>query len=127
VPVKGTVRYEGQPLAKASVTFLSQDAGGRDAHGSTDASGVFRLSTFDTNDGALSGSYKVIVQLPQEMDTSVTAATADEARQAMSTGQVKRKAPAVVIPPRYSQPDQTILVQQVPASGDVVFDLTKNP
>lgn len=124
VAVKGTVLYEGQPLPKASVTFLAQDPEGRDARGSTDANGVFRLSTVDANDGALPGKYKVTVQVPQEFDSPVPAATPQEAQEAM-TG-LKPKA-SIVIPPQYSQSDQTILVQEVPATGEVIFDLKKNP
>ena len=45
-PVRGTVTLDGRPLPKATVQFLAQDPGGRDALGTTDANGRFRLSTF---------------------------------------------------------------------------------
>src|SRR5688500_2528437 len=124
VPVKGTVHYEGQPLPKASVTFLTQDSSGRDAHGFTDENGVFQLTTFEPNDGALPGKYKVIVQVAPEVDTSVIATTPTEAQ---SAAPVKPKAGGIVIPPQYSQPDQTTLVQEIPATGEIVFDLKRGP
>ncbi len=127
VPVKGTIQFEGQPLAKATVTFLAQQSGGRDAHGFTDDRGVFQLSTFGTNDGALPGKYKVTVYVPQEFDTSIPAATAEEAQKAMTEGRIKPKSPAVVIPPLYSHPEQTTLTQEVPPAGEVILNLKKEP
>jgi hypothetical protein len=121
VPLRGTVRLDGRPLAGATVYFIAQDPGGRDALGSTDADGVFRLSTLQPGDGAFPGRYKVVVQ-PAAGDTGVVAATPAEAMQASGAGR-KPSRPPVSIPPRYSQPGQTILVQDVPAKGDVVFEL----
>ena len=62
VPVRGVVKVEGQPVANAAVVFVAQDPGGRDAYGSTDANGVFRLTTTNPDDGALPGKYKVVIQ-----------------------------------------------------------------
>lgn len=58
VPVKGTVTLNGNPVDGASVTFVPE-AGGRPATGTTDASGQFTLTTFETGDGAPEGKYKV--------------------------------------------------------------------
>jgi hypothetical protein len=123
VPVQGTVKLDGKPLAGASVQFIARDEGGRDATGTTDANGVFRLSTFRAGDGALPGKYKVVVQLPAPTQGGAPAATQSEAQQGQVAGQQEAKAPPIVIPPCYSQPDQTTLEQTIPASGEVVFDL----
>jgi hypothetical protein len=121
-PVRGVVKLDGMPLAGASVLFLAQDDGGRDARGGTDAEGVFRLSTFQPNDGALPGKYKVVVQLPAPTRTGGTAAPSPLAAQrAANAGSPER--PAILVPAKYSQPDQTILVQQIPAAGDVLLEL----
>ena len=122
VPLRGTVKLDGRPLANASVYFISKDSKGRDALGSTDADGVFRLSTIRPGDGAFPGTYKVTVQLAAPINAAAVAATPAEAMQASSAGR-KPKQPSVTLPPRYSQPSQTILVQEVPASGSVVFEL----
>jgi hypothetical protein len=123
VPVRGIVKLDGKPLAGASVQFIAQDEGGRDSTGSTDADGVFRLSTFQSGDGALPGKYKVVVQLPAATQGGAPAATPTEAQQGSAPGQQEAKAPPTIIPPRYSQPDQTTLEQVVPPSGEIVFDL----
>ena len=64
LPASGTVLYKGEPVADAEVVF---DSGGSSpaAAGKTDASGRFQLTTFDTNDGAVPGDYKVAVRKVQ--------------------------------------------------------------
>ena len=121
VPVKGTIKLDGKPLAGASVQFVAQDPGGRDATGSTDAEGVFRLSSYRAADGALPGKYKVVVQLPLTSQGGAAAATPTEAQQG-GTGTSGSKGLAI-LPARYSQPDQTTLEQVVPPAGEVVFEL----
>ena len=121
-PVRGTVTLDGQPLARATVQFLAQDPGGRDALGTTDADGVFRLSTFKPRDGALAGKYKVVVRSVPEANPAVVATNVQEAMRAASKRQ-KPVSPPVTIAPRYSHPGKTILEQEVPPSGDVVFAL----
>ena len=59
-PVTGVVRFDGEAVAGATVSFQA-DAGGRSASGITDAQGRYQLSTFARADGAVPGSYKVIV------------------------------------------------------------------
>ncbi|MEE2989445.1 MAG: hypothetical protein VX715_02455 [Planctomycetota bacterium] len=71
--VKGTVMYNGAPLAEATVTFHPSEANdmgaaSRASSGETDAQGVFRLTTNYVDgtsvvklDGAPSGTYSVTV------------------------------------------------------------------
>ncbi len=122
VPLRGVVKLDGRPLTGATVYFLAQEVGGRDAVGTTDAAGVFRLSTFEPGDGALPGKYKVTVHPATEAVPGFAAATPFEAMQKASAGQ-KLNRPAVVLPPRFTEPGQTVLQQEVPARGDVVFEL----
>jgi hypothetical protein len=58
VPVTGVVTYQGQPVAEANVTFQSDQRG---SFGTTDAEGRFRLQTFEPDDGALPGEYRVAI------------------------------------------------------------------
>ena len=60
VPVTGVVRCDGEAVAGATVSFQAE-AGGRSATGISDAEGRYQLSTFSRGDGAVPGSYKVIV------------------------------------------------------------------
>jgi hypothetical protein len=60
VPVRGRVLLDNTPVAGATVTLMPIE-GGHPAAGLTDASGVFRLTTFKRDDGALPGRYKILV------------------------------------------------------------------
>lgn len=59
--VSVTVKYKGQPVEGAQVTFIANGADQRNAAGTTDASGVCHLSTFGDEDGAIPGKYTVTV------------------------------------------------------------------
>ena len=60
-PVTVTVKYKGQAVEGAQVTFIASGADQRNAAGTTDASGVCNLSTFGDDDGAMPGKYIVTV------------------------------------------------------------------
>jgi hypothetical protein len=65
-PVRGQVRWNGQPLAEAQVVFhpqFSADEKFPQPIGQTDAQGNFALSTFQPNDGAPEGQYVITVEL----------------------------------------------------------------
>jgi hypothetical protein len=71
-PVSGTIKYHGQPVPKATVTFTPADAGaGRPAAGGTDENGSYRLGTASSDDGALPGKYTVSISAV-EIDLSKT-------------------------------------------------------
>jgi hypothetical protein len=123
VPVKGVVTFDGKPLAHAFVLFIHQEAGGRDASGTTDAQGAFRLSTFRPNDGALPGSYKVTVHYSDPVAVPPDLRAAEDVQAAMVKAGAGRKA-SVILPPTYSQPDRTVLKHRVPEDGDVKLELT---
>jgi hypothetical protein len=57
----GTVTYKGQPVKNVSVTFTPTQ--GQIAHGTTNDSGKFKLTTSKPGDGALPGTYKVTLSL----------------------------------------------------------------
>lgn len=61
VPVKVTVIYRGSPVAEANVQFLP-DGTGNAATGVTDSQGIARLTTFEQNDGAVPGTYRVTIR-----------------------------------------------------------------
>lgn len=63
--VSGTVTLEGKPVDGAIVTFVSSE-NKKNAVGSTNAKGEFKLSTFGPGDGALPGSYKVTISKTDE-------------------------------------------------------------
>jgi hypothetical protein len=65
-PVTGKVQLGNKPLAHASVVFHPVGESGPDVvkpRGKTDADGSFTLTTYDGNDGAPAGDYRVTVEL----------------------------------------------------------------
>ncbi len=69
VPVIGTVLRMGEPVAEATVLFEPLENTPA-ATGETDAKGQFRLSTFETGDGAVPGEYKVAIRKVQVIPSS---------------------------------------------------------
>lgn len=68
VAVVGRLVEKGKPVAHATVVFhpTSRSLLVR-PHGRTDEKGEFRLTTFEPNDGAPVGSYRVTVELWQTL------------------------------------------------------------
>jgi len=74
VPVSGTVKLDGKPLANAMVSFqptstANNPKGGIGSYGSTDADGNYSLKTADTDkSGAIVGTHRVQINLKVESD-----------------------------------------------------------
>ncbi len=62
--VTGRVTYEGKPISEGTVTFYPA-GGGRPAIGHLGSDGAFTLTTFQKDDGALLGEYKVTIEAKQ--------------------------------------------------------------
>lgn len=75
VPARGIVRYQGNPLKDAAVTFVPLDNATVSARGTTDSVGSFVLTTYSKDDGAPVGKYKVLVSvnLAKEIEPGVLA------------------------------------------------------
>ena len=97
-PVSGQILMDGKPLAYAYVVFHPQGVTGADdvrprAH--ADAKGSFRLSTYDTADGAPVGEYRITVEKykpPKESDKGL---------------------PVNLLPARYAKPDTSNLTARI--------------
>jgi len=59
-PVNGTVTYKGQPVKKATISFVPTAEGGRGASGEV-TDGKYTLMTQSPGDGAFPGQYKVLI------------------------------------------------------------------
>ena len=63
--VRGTVTYKGKPVPNGTVTFIP--ASGHHATGDIRPDGSYTLTSFRPGDGAIPGTYKVIVVAMQDM------------------------------------------------------------
>ena len=123
-PVQGVVTLDGEPVAGATVSFLPDGEGGRPATGFTAADGTFRLTTYQTDDGALAGDYRVLVQKGEaakdETEAEQSALERAKAKYEEKAVQRKRK-PS--LPSRYAGFKTTPLRCTVPVTGTVELEL----
>src|SRR5205807_651437 len=61
VQVRGTVRYRGQPLPNALVTFMPETPEALPASGLTDVEGHYQLGTRSVRDGVHVGKHRVTI------------------------------------------------------------------
>ena len=62
-PVSGTITYNGKPVAKGKIALLPRDPAGQQAT-SQIIGGKYSLTSFALDDGAISGSYDVVLVSP---------------------------------------------------------------
>ena len=67
-PVSGTVYLNEKPLANATVIFTPKENNIRVGTGSTDKNGQYRLTSFQTNDGARIGKHSVTIRAYEATD-----------------------------------------------------------
>lgn len=130
VPVSGIVTLDGTPVEGAVVTFSPTSTTGTAASGKTDATGRYQLTTLNPGDGALPGSYNVIISKteggtssaikPGMTDEEATIA-AMEARDAAGGAEAEIKD---VLPAKYKSTAESGLKAEVAAGkGEFNFDL----
>lgn len=117
--VTGTVKFKGQPLNAATVTFIYPD--GQMASGTSDQNGKFEMTT-GGRDGAPIGTAKVTVsKAPEISGIDATKATPRDMSEMFQKKQEMMKKEAMSkkseIPARYSNPDQSGFTANV-QSGD---------
>ncbi len=112
MPVTGTITYNSAPIRGGTVTFHPQGDGGNPAFGLVAADGTYALTTYESDDGAVSGSHKVTV----EVFPGQWAAEEDGAGEAGLPGEEVASGPRV--PGKYSSPDTTPLKFEVKAGSN---------
>lgn len=139
VKVTGTVTHNGEAVAGAVVTF-SPKGSGNAAHGTTDASGNYTLTSFVSGDGAVVGSYAVAIrkteggaaadagggggtESDEDLDAAYGAAQEDisAAESDAETAEAKD-----LLPAKYKDPKTSELTAEVTEGGanDFPFALT---
>lgn len=116
VNVSGVVVYKQQPVAGANVVFHPQ-AHEHGAAGVTDSSGRFTLRTFDANDGAVPGEFKVTVTKIEIQGTG--------AEDAPAVGETVVKE-TMALPAKYADQYKTDLTVTVRDGGEGNVELVLN-
>ena len=110
--VKGSVTFQGKPLAGADVTFIRAGAS-LFSTGRTDAQGKFSLTTYEPNDGAIVGPNVVTIVMPaisqdQALPDSPLTGEYFELRKQSQSNASKRELPA-----HYADPTASGLAVEV--------------
>lgn len=110
-PVSGKITYEGEPVADAHVVFHPTGDSGVIARGKTDEDGYYELTTYDTDDGAVAGEYKIAISkadpssdvVSQEVDLDNPGAMYDS----MMAGDGTEVELESMLPAKYASPAST--------------------
>ena len=109
----GNVTLNGNPVEGASISFFPTVQGGRSATGTTDASGNFKLSSFQKEDGALIGKYNVAI-------------TKFNPNYVMPEPGEEEKEPYNLLPESFGDPGTSGLSAEVTADGENFFEFGLN-
>ena len=118
--VEGVITLDGEPLEGATITFISQGAGGQDAGGLSAARGIYKLTSpgGDPERGTLVGEYAVTIR---KIEIEGGAADPDS----YTAVPVKQKD---ILPAVYRDRKNTPLTASVvKGKNRLNFDLTSNP
>jgi len=139
VPVSGTVTLDGQAVADATIAFKPKASDGRVAVGVTAADGKFTLTTLQSGDGALPGSYAVTItkiaageaaSSPGAMDKPSPEKQAKMAKYMGSGGKPPTSpvAPKNELPDKYASPETSDFTAEVKLgeNNDFTFAMTRN-
>jgi len=128
-PVTGVVTQAGRPVEGARVLFVPDDQKLQPASAITDKDGKYSVTTFEQNDGAQPGSYKIKV-LKYEGGAPPPPAGGDEKRfisyeeeqKAYKEESKPAPAPKNVLPKKYEYEDRSGLAHTVPTAPST-FDI----
>jgi hypothetical protein len=132
LPVSGTVLFKGQPVEGATVSFSNEKAS-RSAQGVTDANGKFKLTSYDTNDGAIAGEHVVTISKAAAVsdDSQMTQANAMEMMKKKMDGMkgknMSDQKPEMLLPAKYADGKTSGEKRTVKSgdSNDFKFELTE--
>lgn len=129
-PASGTVKMFGGPLSGATVAFAPTAEGQPTAIGRTDNEGKFVLTTYDYEDGAAEGKYKVVISKSAPVKPTGSSSASggqgghedDPALNSHGASGASGGAEEVdLVPPQYSSSSTTTLTAEVTSSGPNEF------
>ena len=141
VAVSVTVTYKGEPVEGAQVTFFANGEGARTCGGLTDQSGRAALGTFDFDDGAQPGPYKVSISTAAVGAAEIGTGLSDPSLAGVDVGDIApggpaldpvledekiekdsaNEAPSSSLPAKYANPTDSGLTFNVDRSGSNDF------
>jgi major membrane immunogen (membrane-anchored lipoprotein) len=108
-PVSGTVTYNGNPLEKGEISFVSEDLKSNIGATGTITNGSYSLSTGGNDDGAQAGKYKVTITAKEDFLAKAKADFQKETKQQESN----------YIPPQFVAKAEAAAKSLIPAGyGD---------
>lgn len=127
-PVTGKVTLAGAPVANASVTF-SPKSGQPVALGRTDSQGVYKLTTYEGEDGAAAGDFVALVtkETVSPEKSGPVAHDPNNPYQPTGHGAPNRVKTTSALPTKYSSADQSDLAVSVKAEGENTMNLDLKP
>ena len=122
-PVVVTVTYKGQPVADATVTFISDDGEPTSAFGKTDAQGIAKPKTPELGDGVVLGKQKILVSKEQILNQKAVASQDSPEYAPLPPGGAPLPVVKDLVPTKYKAPGTTTLTADVTSSGPNDFKL----
>ena len=128
VDVHGVVTYDGEPLPKATVSFVREGAAGRPAGGFTDQQGRFELTSYRPDDGIAAGRYRVTVSKVADGKDFQASSPAMEQQLQKAYSQSRPTSPLYpnvksVLPWVYGDVNETPFLYEVPLQGDLKLEI----
>lgn len=108
IAVSGTVTLGGMPVEGATVS-LHPAGDGKGALGITDSAGKFTLGTFDKNDGAVAGDYKVTITKLESASSGTQPAPGEPGY----NPNPKSQPPKNLLPVKYADPTKSGLTATI--------------
>jgi hypothetical protein len=124
-PVSGTVSYNGVPLEKGEISFVSEDLTKNYGATGVISNGSYKLSTGGNEDGAQAGKYKVTIKSTEDFAAKAQAAfqkdSGKDNPKLPPTFTAKAAAAAKsLIPPGYGDPRTTTLTAEVEPKPNMI-------
>jgi hypothetical protein len=129
IDVHGVVTYDGEPLPKATVSFVREGgAAGRPAGGFTDQQGRFELTSYRPDDGIIAGRYRVTVSKVADGKDFQANSPAMEQQLQKAYSQSRPTSPYFpnvksVLPWVYGDVNETPFSCEVPLAGDLKLEI----
>jgi len=136
-PVSGKITMAGAPVANAIVSYAPQ-AGQPAASGVTNSNGEYQLTTYEGYDGAAEGAYVVLVSKSavgssdelsdEDMHAAISEGGGPPGGHAGGgSGGGSEQEETSLLPPKYSDRDQSGLEATVSKDGENVIDFELSP